>query len=149
MNVNRIAAHVAGEGQVEAPCLPETNDFMRILKRLIKKTQGAEQAARQCMKELYGKPELASVYSDADSKLWQEHCAAPEFILALQTTLVVTRQECQEKVKHVNQEKEEALVKCSREWKRAIRTAAKKMNKEQAAGQPQQPCSAIDGNVLP
>ena len=80
--------------------------------------------------------------------LWQKQCAAPEYILALQTTLVVTRRECQEKVKHVSQEKEEALVKCSREWKRAIRTAAKRMNKEQQ-GQHSMSLSGAEAIVAP
>jgi len=130
--LDRLAAHVAGKGKTAPPEEPHNTDFMRLLRKLLAKTQAAEQAGRRRMKELYGKPELAAIYTEnGEVGLWQKQCAAPEYLLALQTTVAVTRRECQDKIHHISQEKEEALVKCSREWKRAIRTAAKRMNKEQ------------------
>ena len=132
--LGRITTHVTGGGKVRAPEEPEHAEFMRILVKLMKKTQAAEKRCRGCVKELFGKHEIANIYGQAMAKsdLWKDQCSAPEIILALQTSLTFTRKECQAKVQHVVQEKEEALLKCSKEWKRAIRTAAKRMNKEAA-----------------
>ena len=56
-------------------------------------------------------------------------------MVALQTSLITTRKECQEKIQHATDEKEVALEKCGREWKRAIRKAAKRMNRDKVKDQ--------------
>jgi len=132
--LGRLTKHISGDGLVKPPDEPAHADFMRILRTILKKTQQAEVRARQCLQSIFGQQDLAPRYfpdqQDSKASLWTNQCNAPELILALQTTLTATKKDCQTKVSNIAQEKEEALVKCSREWKRAIRTAAKRMNKD-------------------
>lgn len=134
--LGRLNKHVSGEGIVKPPKTEDGSetDFMRILVKLLSKTQHAELRARKCLQEMFGQlePEPSENVTLANVNFWTKQCKVPPVLRALQTNMSLIKKECEVKIVHVVQEKEEALVKCSREWKRAIRTAAKRMNKESA-----------------
>ena len=104
------------------PQLGLGEDFLRLLRKLLKKAALYEARARQSLQELYGH-EADHTRNNTES-VWTGQCCSPELINALHAQL----NQMQKRVLRAQREKEKAVAKCNHEWKKTFRSAACRMS---------------------
>ena len=111
-----------------SPRSSSESNFLQAVNKLLLKMRKSEGQMRDCLQSLFGEHDQISV--DREPDIWTRRCKPPLYLLALQKELLTGKIAETEKIKRLSKEKDEAIERNACEWKRAIRKAAKRINRD-------------------
>jgi len=111
-----------------SPRSSSESNFLQAVNKLLLKMKRSEGKMRDCLQSLFGEDDQITV--DREPDIWTRRCKPPLYLLALQKELLTGKIAETEKIKRLSKEKDEAIERNACEWKRAIRKAAKRINRD-------------------
>jgi len=111
-----------------SPRSSSESNFLQAVNKLLLKMKKSEGQMRDCLQSLFGDHDQITI--DREPDVWTRRCKPPTYLLALQKELLSGKIAETEKIKRLSKEKDEAIERNACEWKRAIRKAAKRINRD-------------------